>query len=145
MPFRLTRDTVDGMGVLGIEGSFRLTAEKTLKVLRKNAVIIECILDVLRHDPLYQWTLSPLRTQQGKRVSEQRGDSIFDLEDETGITIAATVGDDTGNKEASRALLGVRGKLSGEVSVEYMVNELLGEAMERRNLAMIFPGWQAWL
>jgi phosphatidylinositol kinase/protein kinase (PI-3 family) len=43
------------MGVLGIEGSFRLTAEKTLKVLRKNAVIIECILDVLRHDPLYQW------------------------------------------------------------------------------------------
>jgi hypothetical protein len=96
----------------------------------------------------YLRTLSPLRTQQGKRVSQQRGDSIFDLEDETGITRAAAVtgdGDDTGNKEASRAMLGVRSKLAESVSVEYMVNELVLEGMDRRNLAMIFPGWQAWL
>lgn len=55
VPFRLTRDIVDGFGILGVEGTFRTCCEATLRVLRKESFILFTILDVFRHDPLYQW------------------------------------------------------------------------------------------
>lgn len=138
------------------EGNFRLTAEKTLQVLRKNSFIIDCILDVLRYDPLYQWyylcgglryrTLSPVRTQQNRRRIDTEGDSLFEAESSLGtrrVNVPALSG--KGNKEASRALISVSKKLSVDMSVENQVNELLNQARDTRNLAVIFPGWQAWL
>ena len=38
IPFRLTRDIVDGFGVAGVEGVFRNCCERTLAVLRKSQV-----------------------------------------------------------------------------------------------------------
>jgi len=48
IPFRLTRDVVDGMGINKVEGVFRKCCEETLKVLRKNSNILLTILDVFR-------------------------------------------------------------------------------------------------
>jgi ataxia telangiectasia mutated family protein len=42
-------------------------------------------------------------------------------------------------------MLSLRAKLSSDLSVEYQVNELLNQARDPGNLAMIFPGWQPWL
>jgi phosphatidylinositol kinase/protein kinase (PI-3 family) len=47
--------------------------------------------------------------------------------------------------DATRALHGVSDKLSTALSVEYRVNELIVEATDRKNLCMLFPGWQPWL
>ena len=58
IPFRLTRDVIDGMGFCGTEGVFRRSCENTMEVLRKNADIILIILEVLLYDPLYLWTLT---------------------------------------------------------------------------------------
>lgn len=55
VPFRLTRDIVDGMGVTKTEGVFRRCCEFTLAVLRDESYNIITILDVLRYDPLYSW------------------------------------------------------------------------------------------
>lgn len=55
VPFRLTRDIVDGMGITKTEGVFRRCCEFTLEVLRNEAYNITTILDVLRYDPLYSW------------------------------------------------------------------------------------------
>jgi ataxia telangiectasia mutated family protein len=55
VPFRLTRDMVDGMGITGVEGVFRRTCEKTLQVLRNESDILLSILEVFRYDPLYHW------------------------------------------------------------------------------------------
>lgn len=55
VPFRLTRDIVDGMGITKTEGVFRRCCEFTLEVLRNEAYSITTILDVLRYDPLYSW------------------------------------------------------------------------------------------
>jgi ataxia telangiectasia mutated family protein len=55
VPFRLTRDIVDGMGVTKTEGVFRRCCEFTLEVLRNESYSITTILDVLRYDPLYSW------------------------------------------------------------------------------------------
>ena len=38
VPFRLTRDIVDGMGITGVEGVFRRCCEETLRVLRSQQV-----------------------------------------------------------------------------------------------------------
>ena len=64
VPFRLTRDLVDGMGITGTEGVFRRCCEFTLEALRKEVYTIMTILDVLRYDPLYSWSLSPLRLKK---------------------------------------------------------------------------------
>lgn len=53
VPFRLTRDMVDGCGIFGIEGQFRRTCERTLEILRDNAQLLLTIVEViLLHDPL---------------------------------------------------------------------------------------------
>lgn len=59
VPFRLTRDVVDGMGISGVEGVFRRCCEKTMHVLCQNAESLLTIVQVLLHDPLSHWSLSP--------------------------------------------------------------------------------------
>ena len=58
VPFRLTRDLVDGMGITKTEGVFRRCCEFTLEALRQYSYSIRTSLDVLRYDPLYSWTVS---------------------------------------------------------------------------------------
>merc|ERR1712117_529396 len=47
IPFRLTRDIVDGFGPCGVEGTFRKSAEAVMQVLRSNQESILTILEVL--------------------------------------------------------------------------------------------------
>lgn len=97
VPFRLTRDIIDGMGITGVEGVFRRCCEETLSVMRTNKealltiievikscffrllfgmnkIFILCLLDnvcplqVFIHDPLYKWALSPLKALQRQKV-----------------------------------------------------------------------------
>ena len=46
IPFRLTRDVVDGMGVFAIEGVFRRCCEKTLDVLKDSKEALITIVEV---------------------------------------------------------------------------------------------------
>lgn len=46
VPFRLTRDIIDGMGVTGVEGVFRRCCEKTLSVMRTNKEALLTIVEV---------------------------------------------------------------------------------------------------
>ncbi len=55
VPFRLTRDIVDGMGFCGTEGVFRRCCQFTLDTLRTERNSIISTLSVLRYDPLYSW------------------------------------------------------------------------------------------
>lgn len=59
VPFRLTQNLVDAMGVSGIEGSFRISAEVTATILRGNEASLMNILETLIYDPLLDW-----KTQQ---------------------------------------------------------------------------------
>ena len=46
IPFRLTRDLVDGMGVAGVEGVFRRCCEKVLELMRNSQEAILTIVEV---------------------------------------------------------------------------------------------------
>lgn len=62
VPFRLTQNMVDAMGISGIEGSFRIACEVTGSILRENEASLMNILETLIYDPLLDW-----KTQQNPR------------------------------------------------------------------------------
>ena len=62
VPFRLTRDMVSALGIAGVEGAFRRGCEVTMQILREHRNVIATITEVLVHDPLLNWTLSPAKT-----------------------------------------------------------------------------------
>lgn len=143
VPFRLTRDIVDGMGITKTEGVFRRCCEFTLDALREEAASIQTILDSLRHDTLYQWSISPVRmaklqnNARGGGADEEGGEE----EEEGGI------GGERGKKnnvnepsEADRAIEVVKKKLSKTLSVMATVNDLINQASSVQNLAVLYSG-----
>ena len=46
IPFRLTRDLVDGMGITGVEGVFRRCCEKVMDLMRNSQEAILTIVEV---------------------------------------------------------------------------------------------------
>jgi len=138
VPFRLTRDLVDGMGITKTEGVFRRCCEFTLEALRNESYSIMTILDVLRYDPLYSWSVSPLRLKkmqdaqtEDPKLAGAHGNGVGRDEGEPG--------------EADRALTVVKKKLSRSLSVQATVNELIQQATDERTLAVLYCGWAAYV
>jgi len=107
----------------------------------------------LLHDPLYQWTLSPLKALNLQRRPDHCEDTsvvnagdIFDT-----INAATNKGQNSDlNKMAERVLIRLQEKLEGiedgvPLSVGGQVNRLIQEATDPNNLCMLFPGWQSWV
>ncbi|XP_048500072.1 serine/threonine-protein kinase ATM isoform X3 [Beta vulgaris subsp. vulgaris] len=140
VPFRLTRDIIDGMGVTGVEGVFRRCCEETLAVMRTNKEALLTIIEVFIHDPLYKWALSPLKAlQRQKETDDDLETSWEDSQDEH-----------EGNKDAARALMRVKQKLDGYEdgemrSVHGQVQQLIQDAIDPERLCNMFPGWGAWM
>ena len=69
IPFRLTRDIVDGFGLSGIEGTFKNCCKKTLELLKSACDQIVTIFEVLLYDPLHNWNLSPEKAYMLQQVA----------------------------------------------------------------------------
>ena len=134
VPFRLTRDLVDGMGITKTEGVFRRCCEFTLEALRQESYSIMTILDVLRYDPLYSWTVSPVRMKKMQNPHEADGGPP----EIPGA--AAEPRAENEPSEADRALTVVAKKLSKTLSVTATVNELIHQSTDERNLAVLYCG-----
>ncbi|EGV61985.1 hypothetical protein CANTEDRAFT_135921 [Yamadazyma tenuis ATCC 10573] len=127
VPFRLTNDLVDGLGITGIKGIFSTSCEVTFTILRENQDHIISILNILKWDPLYSWALSPLRK---RKLQSDDGDEGVINEPENDIS------------EAGQAIMTVRDKLQANgLSSETVVRELINTAINPDNLAVIFCGW----
>lgn len=130
------------MGITKTEGVFRRCCEFTLEVLRNEAYNITTILDVLRYDPLYSWTVSPIRM---KRMQENAGmDTGYQGTGEMVMEKAQKKGETAGETEADRALMVVGKKLSKTLSVAATINELIIQASDVKNLAVLYAGWAAY-
>ena len=125
VPFRLTRDIVDAMGICKTAGVFQRGCEEVLKVLRQNSDVIFTLLEVFRFDPLYTWA-----------VSQKYTSHKYDAKEGADLDL---------NVEAERALFGVRKKLNAKESIECQIAELINSALDESNLCRMYPGWQAWL
>ncbi|CAI5740555.1 unnamed protein product [Peronospora destructor] len=169
VPFRLTRDMVDGMGISGVDGVFSRCCEVTLQLLRKKSASVVTILEVFVHDPLYRWTLSPLKALKIQEGGEHNGKksavrlrNLRCLNNSNAIIGSGSTNDtqpaeriqaEPGNTDAAaRALIRVKQKLEGyedpngsALSIEGQVKQLLSAAQDPHNLCKLFPGWAPWL
>lgn len=149
VPFRMTRDIVDGMGITKTDGVFRRCCEFTLDALREDTYSIMTILDVLRYDPLYSWSSTPMRLAKLQRAARMGEEEVSG---DAGAAAGPTAAGELGNKkkavnepsEADRALEVVRKKLSKTLSVTATVNDLINQATDERNLAVLYSGWAAY-
>ncbi|CCD25219.1 DNA-binding protein kinase TEL1 NDAI_0E04020 [Naumovozyma dairenensis CBS 421] len=137
VPFRLTRDMVDGLGVTGVDGLFRRSCEKVYSVLRKDSEKVMCVLNILKWDPLYSWVMSPVR----KHINLLEQESAHYGADKPTTSGVVSLHDGE-NGESTRALKGVEDKLTRSgLSVEATVQELIQQATDPAHLAVIYMGW----
>jgi len=150
IPFRLTRMLVKAMEVSGIEGSFRFTCEKVMRVLRENKDSVMAVLEAFVYDPLFNWT--PLPTDAAAAASassevleQSKGssssllfDSVIQNEGEDSLTI---------NERAVTVIRRVEKKLTGRdfgasiLDVREQVNKLIEQATSTDNLCQCYLGW----
>ncbi|KAE8348829.1 protein kinase [Aspergillus coremiiformis] len=120
VPFRLTQNMVDAFGAYGYNGPFRKTCEITLGLLRQNEDALMTVLETFLHDPTTDFIGKKRRTHAS--VPET----------------PAGVLENVRNK--------LRGLLPGEsvpLSVDGHVDELIMEATDKKNLAVMYIGWGA--
>ena len=55
VPFRLTPNMIDAMGLTGYEGVFRRVSEVTMELLRQNKDTLMSVLESFIHDPIVEW------------------------------------------------------------------------------------------
>ncbi|XP_068000723.1 serine-protein kinase ATM [Melanerpes formicivorus] len=151
VPFRLTRDIVDGMGISGVEGVFRRCCEKTMAVMRNSQEALLTIVEVLLYDPLFDWTMNPLKALYLQQRPEDEADMSSTLgSDPQECKRKASSDDQSFNKVAERVLMRLQEKLKGVeegtvLSVGGQVNLLIQQAMDPKNLSQLFPGWKPWV
>ncbi|KAM6342206.1 serine-protein kinase ATM isoform 2-T3 [Podargus strigoides] len=150
VPFRLTRDIVDGMGITGVEGVFRRCCEKTMDVMRNSQEALLTIVEVLLYDPLFDWTMNPLKALYLQQRPEDEADMSSTLSTQPRECKRKASDDQSFNKVAERVLMRLQEKLKGVeegtvLSVGGQVNLLIQQAMDPKNLSRLFPGWKPWV
>ncbi|NXI26409.1 ATM kinase, partial [Sterrhoptilus dennistouni] len=150
VPFRLTRDIVDGMGITGVEGVFRRCCEKTMAVMRNSQETLLTIVEVLLYDPLFDWTMNPLKALYLQQRPEDEADMSSTLGTDPQEPKRKASDDQSFNKVAERVLMRLQEKLKGVeegtvLSVGGQVNLLIQQAMDPKNLSHLYPGWKPWV
>eukprot|EP01125_Pyxidicula_operculata_P006159 TRINITY_DN2146_c0_g2_i1.p1 TRINITY_DN2146_c0_g2~~TRINITY_DN2146_c0_g2_i1.p1 ORF type:complete len:2397 (-),score=492.72 TRINITY_DN2146_c0_g2_i1:292-6513(-) len=87
VPFRLTRMLVNAMEVSGIRGTFKITCQNVMRVLRENKESIMSVLEAFVYDPLINWRLvknpSAPTSQANENSSEDEQSDLLNQTEET--------------------------------------------------------------
>jgi len=118
VPFRLTQNFEDAMGVLKTEGVFSNCSIRVMETLRSKKQQLVSVLQTFVHDPLLEWKKG--NTVQSGAVSLAK------------LTL----------KEVERRLTGFSDDKSTIYSPECQVKELIKQATSIENLAQMYVGWQ---
>ncbi|KAF9584971.1 serine/threonine-protein kinase M1, partial [Lunasporangiospora selenospora] len=161
VPFRLTHNIVDAMGLSGYDGAYRLACEQALKVLRDNVESLTSVLEGFLHDPLVEWSKKKRRGQQLQQALNAAGPAggadglLVPDAGKTGNNTDASAGDTVDAQQSEKAqmiLQVVKRKLNGleshssfALSVKGQVEELIQVATSSENLSKMYIGWSAYL
>ena len=81
VPFRLTRMLTFAMEVSNIDGSFKISCEAVMRVIRQNKESLMAVLEAFIHDPLLNWRLGNRESPpEPSFTSERRQSLIGELE-----------------------------------------------------------------
>ena len=80
VPFRLTRMLIKALEVSGIEGTFRITCENVMKILRDNKDSLLAILASFVHDPLISFRLMiPMIMKKNRTIQKEKQNSTKNI------------------------------------------------------------------
>lgn len=137
VPFRLTRNMVDGFGPIGTEGTFARAAEQTAVVLRDSSNALLTILSAIASDPLYRWSVSPVEARRRQRLidDDDQNNAPGEIIDGDPL-LAATESKSERNEAAALVLAKIQEKLQGyedgtsgeQQSIEGQVQLLINSA-----------------
>ena len=174
VPFRLTQNVRDGMGVTKEEGVFRAVAEVTLRVLREHRAMLMSVLETLIYDPLVDWKKAADRTvSRSARKTRSKQNAPADAganRDEAGKRRARVAAGERDLRTVELKLLGLphpskigtkrsskssstrggdaphkRAEHGLALSVEGHVSYLIKEATSLDNLSNMYSGWASWI
>ncbi|KAG1768696.1 hypothetical protein EDD22DRAFT_1041450 [Suillus occidentalis] len=155
VPFRLTQNLVDGLGVTGIEGVFRIACEITMQLLRDNKDPLMSVLDAFIHDPLVEWEDETRKRQRERRHAKDKDkDSAAIKAADLRLWAKSAVRpierklkglySPTNVKERTYGGITRGGEDEREISTSNLVQMLIQEAIDPANLGKMYPGWAAW-
>ena len=136
VPFRLTQNIVDGLGVGGYEGTFMRVCEITLGVLRSHREALMSVLETFVHDPLVEWS-------KGVKAGGGRGGGGGGRDE----TAEAERGKEALEKIKSRlegVVVGVGSAPSLPLSPQGQARRLIEEATARKSLGAMYIWWMSW-
>ncbi|KAF9291903.1 serine/threonine-protein kinase M1 [Mortierella alpina] len=173
VPFRLTNNMVDAMGLSGYDGVFRASCELTLQVLRENSESLIAVLEGFLHDPLVEWSKGKKRGQQLQQaaIAAAGGANLIDpLGEDSGLGAgdeararlqkprapAAGSGGDAfdaeQNEKAQAILTQTKKKLMGTeggnhfvLTVQGQADDLIQAATSVEHLSAMYIGWSSYL
>lgn len=82
VPFRLTRMLTFAMEVSNIDGSFKLSSEAVMRVIRDNKESLMAVLEAFIHDPLLNWRLGNRDSPPEPSFPSERRQSIVGKSDQ---------------------------------------------------------------
>ncbi len=153
VPFRLTRNMVDAMGLSGYEGAFRRVCEITMHTLRKHREMVLSVLETFLYDPLVEFTITK---DPSKRAAEASAASA------AASKSVALGGKEPVNEKAKEIIGNIDRRLQGKVdsgssgasrnlsravalSVEGHIEHLIQQATNPANLGAMFIGWSSFI
>jgi ataxia telangiectasia mutated family protein len=167
----LTQNVVDGLGPTGTDGLFTTASETTLAVLRQNSGALLTILSAVVSDPLYSWSMSPVKARERQALLNRDEDEVEvgnnDEAEGTRRRAAAldasaawskgSSDNDFGvadqNEAAAAAISKIKEKLQGyedgtsgeQQSIRSQIQLLIQMARDPDKLCEMFHGWSAWV
>lgn len=140
-----------------------------VQVLRENQEALLTVVQVVLHDPLYRWQMTPIKAgrKQLNPVGEQDAAAAAGADAASPAVNAASAAggggggsgaaigpssDGLGNADAERAVLRVKQKLQGQdveggatLSVGAQVAAMMQAASDPENLCRMYRGWAPWV
>ncbi|KAG0703892.1 hypothetical protein DFH29DRAFT_981716 [Suillus ampliporus] len=154
VPFRLTQNLVDGLGVTGIEGVFRIACEITMQLLRDNKDPLMSVLDAFIHDPLVEWEDETRKIQRRHAKDKDKANAAIKATADLRLWAKSALRpierklkglySPTNVKERTYGGITRGGEDEREISTSNLVQMVIQEAIDNANLGKMYPGWAAW-
>ncbi|KAF8004447.1 hypothetical protein HF325_001895 [Metschnikowia pulcherrima] len=155
VPFRLTRMLNYAMEVSGIEGSFRITCEHVMRVLRANKESLMAILEAFAYDPLINWGFDfppkVLAEATGIRIRQHNTSELLkkgEIDEEEAQRQYKQNALEVRNARAALVLKRITDKLTGNdikrlkgLDIPTQVDKLIQQATSVENLCQHYIGW----
>ncbi|KAG5648746.1 hypothetical protein DXG03_000093 [Asterophora parasitica] len=130
VPFRLTHNLIDGLGVTGVEGVFRIACEVTMQLLRDHKDSLMSVLDAFIHDPLVEW-------EDEKRKLEREPSRRNQVKASVDLRMLAKNALNPIEKKLKGIYSTSKERQEREISTSNLVQMLIQEATDPANLASL--------